>query len=335
MHLADCPIASPGPKQSSGVGWYLAGGTLNVQQRQLGRDGPFVPVIGFGAWPIGGGLGAVDDRDAIRTLHHAFEQGVTLVDTAEAYRTSEELVGRALATWSRPRDRIFVATKVRGDDLSASHITKATERSLRRLGVDTIDLLQAHSWDAYHSIDETMQAFDRLVAAGKVRYVGVSNFDVPQMEAAWRVRPFQALQPRYNLVDREIEAAILPYCQQRGIGVLAHSPLAKGVLTGRYKPGHVFAADDERAQMARFQGDEFGRLLAWTVPLSRWAEERGHTLLELAIAWVLSDPAVTVCLCGAKSPEQIDDHIRAASWQLSIDDRRDIGRLLSNHGPTA
>jgi aryl-alcohol dehydrogenase-like predicted oxidoreductase len=306
-----------------------------VQQRQLGRDGPSLPVIGFGAWPIGGGLGAVDDRDAIRTLHHAFEQGVTLVDTAEAYRASEELVGRALATWSGPRDRIFVATKVRGDDLSASHIAEATERSLRRLGVDTIDLLQAHSWDAYHSIDETMQAFDRLVASGKVRYVGVSNFDVPQMAAAWRAGSFQALQPRYNLLDREVEAAILPYCQQRGIGVLAHSPLAKGLLTGRYEPGYVFAADDERAQMTRFQGDDFSRLLAWTVPLSRWAEGRGHTLLELAIAWVLSHPAVTVCLCGAKSPEQIDDHVRAASWHLSTDDRGDIDRILGSTGPAA
>src|SRR5262249_37980483 len=120
-----------------------------------------------------------------------------------------------------------------------------------------------------------------------------------------------------------------PFCRPV---VLAHSPLAKGVLTGRYTPGHVFAADDERAQMARFQGNEFSRLLAWTVPLRRWAEERGHTLLELAIAWVLSHPAVTVCLCGAKSPEQIDDHVRAASWHLSTDDRRDIDRILSING---
>jgi aryl-alcohol dehydrogenase-like predicted oxidoreductase len=308
---------------------------LSMPHRQLGRDGSSVPVIGFGAWPIGGGMGTVDDRHAIRTLHHAFEQGVTLVDTAEAYRTSEELVGRALATWSGPRDRVFVATKVRGDDLSAAHIAEAAEHSLRRLGVETIDLLQAHSWDAHHPIDETMQAFERLVSSGKVRYVGVSNFDVPQMEAAWRARSFQSLQPRYNLLDREIEAAILPYCQQRDIGVLAHSPLAKGLVTGRYEPGHVFAADDERAQMARFQGDEFSRLLARMSPLGRWAQERGHTLLELAIAWVLSHPAVTVCLCGAKSPEQVDDHVRAASWHLSTEDRREIDRLLSSTGPAA
>jgi aryl-alcohol dehydrogenase-like predicted oxidoreductase len=180
-----------------------------------------------------------------------------------------------------------------------------------------------------------MQAFERLVSSGKVRFIGVSNFDVPQLEAAWQVRPFQSLQPRYNLLDREIEAAILPYCQQHGIGVLAHSPLAKGLLAGRYQPGHRFAADDERAQMARFQGDEFSRLLARTVPLSRWAEARGHSLLELAIAWVLSHPAVTVCLCGAKSPEQVDDHVRAASWQLTAEDRRDIDRLLGGTGPAA
>jgi aryl-alcohol dehydrogenase-like predicted oxidoreductase len=306
-----------------------------MQQRQLGRDGPSVPVIGFGAWPIGGGMGSIDNRDAIRTLHHAFDQGVTLVDTAEAYRSSEDVVGRALASWSGPRERIFVATKVRGDDLSAGHIAEAAEQSLRRLGVDTIDLLQAHSWDARHPIDETMQAFERLVTSGKVRYVGVSNFDVSQMEDAWRAAPFLTLQPRYNLLDREIEPGILPYCQRRGIGVLAHSPLAKGLLTGRYQSGHVFAAEDERSQMGRFQGDEFTRLLARTAPLGRWAEERGHTLLELAIAWVLSHPAVTVCLCGGKSPEQVDDHVRAASWHLSSDDLREIERLLSGSAPAA
>jgi aryl-alcohol dehydrogenase-like predicted oxidoreductase len=292
-------------------------------------------VIGFGAWPIGGGMGVIDERDAIRTLHHAFEQGVTFVDTAEAYRTSEEVVGHALASWSGPRDRIFVATKVRGDDLSADHIASAAENSLRQLGVETIDLLQAHSWDSRHPIEETMQALDRLVASGKVRYVGVSNFDVPQMEAAWKTRSFQALQPRYNLIDREIEAAILPFCQQQGIGVLAHSPLAKGLLTGRYEPGHVFPADDERAQMSRFQGDALNNSLARTAPLSRWAHERGHTLLELAIAWVLSNPAVTVCLCGGKSPEQIDDHVRAASWQLSAEDRREINSLLASPRPAS
>jgi len=302
-----------------------------METRQLGHGGPFVPTIGFGAWPIGGGMGPIDEHAAIRTLHHALDAGVTLIDTAEAYRTSETVVGRGLAEWSGPRDAVFLATKVRGDDLSSGHIQEAAEASLRALRVETIDLLQAHSWDARHPIDETMEAFERLVRAGKVRFVGVSNFDVQQMEAARRAgtAAVQSLQPRYNLLDREVEAAILPYCERAGIGVLAHSPLAKGLLTGRYRPGHVFPPDDERAQMARFQGAEFERLSRRAQALARWAQERGHSPVELAIAWVQSHPAVTTCLCGAKSPDQVDEHVRAAAWRLTAEDRRAIDALLS------
>jgi aryl-alcohol dehydrogenase-like predicted oxidoreductase len=156
-----------------------------MQQRQLGRDGPFVPVIGFGAWPIGGGMGLIDEHQAINTIHHALDRGVTLIDTAEAYRTSEEVIGRALATWSGPRDRVFLATKVRSDDLSAGHIKQAVEQSLRSLGVERIDLVQAHGWDSHHPIEATMDAFQDLVDRGRVRYIGVSNFDVHQMQDAW------------------------------------------------------------------------------------------------------------------------------------------------------
>jgi aryl-alcohol dehydrogenase-like predicted oxidoreductase len=302
-----------------------------VPARILGADGPAVPVIGFGAWPIGGGMGDVDERQAIRTLHHALDAGVTLIDTAEAYRTSEATIGRALAAWPgwpARRDDVFIATKVRGADLSREHVMEAAEQSLRSLGVDHVDLLQAHSWDARHLIDETMRAFDDLVRQGKVRYVGVSNFDVPQMEAAWAGRRFQSLQPRYNMLDRQVEAEILPYCLERGIGVLAHSPLAKGLLTGKYGRDHVFAADDERSGMPRFQGAAFRTHLATAERLAAWARERGHSMVELAIAWVLSHPAVTVCLCGAKSAEQVDEHVRAAGWTLSEAEREEIGRLL-------
>jgi aryl-alcohol dehydrogenase-like predicted oxidoreductase len=288
-----------------------------MQSRTLGRNGPEVPVIGFGAWPIGGGMGAVDDRDAIGTLHHAFDVGVTFIDTAEAYRRSEEIIGQALAEWSGPRDQLFIATKVRGDDLSADHIVAAVERSLQALRIDVIDLLQAHSWDAYHPIEETMTAFDRLVQSGKVRYLGVSNFDAEQMEAAWQIRPFQSDQPRYNLLDREAEQGVLPYCASQGIGVLAHSPLAKGLLTGKYQSEPNFPPDDERGQMARFSGAPFQQVLARTRSLEEWARAHHHTLVELAIAWVLANPAVTVCLCGAKNAAQVNDHVRAARWTLS------------------
>ena len=307
-----------------------------METRQLGRHGPSVPVIGFGAWPIGGGMGAVPEPDAARTLHRALDLGVTLIDTAEVYRTSEAVIGRALRQWSGRRDQVFLATKVRGADLSRAHIMAAIEQSLRRLQTDHVDLLQAHSWDAHHPIDETMRAFDDLVQAGKVRYAGVSNFDVAQMAAAMAVelggaerRPFQSLQPRYNLLDRHVEAAILPYCLEQGIGVLAHSPLAKGLLTGKYTSDHVFSDDDERARMPRFQGEAFRRHLAAAGRLEAWARARGHTLVELAIAWVLAHPAITVCLCGAKSPEQVEEHARAAAWRLTPADRDEIDRLLA------
>jgi aryl-alcohol dehydrogenase-like predicted oxidoreductase len=303
-------------------------GRAGMQQRQFGRDGPRVPVIGFGAWPIGGGMGSIDDRQAIKTLHHALDRGVTLIDTAEAYLKSEEVIGHALADWSGPRDRVFLATKVRSDDLSPGHISQAVERSLRLLGVETIDLVQAHGWDPHHPIEASMDALQDLVDSGKVRYIGVSNFDVPQMQAAWHRHPFQSLQPRYSLLYRDIESSILPYCERQEIGVLAHSPLAKGLLTMRYQPEHVFPADDERSQMPRFQGEEFRQHWLRASRLNAWAQERGHTLLELAIAWVLSHPAVTVCLCGAKSPEQVDDHVRAAEWQLTDQERRDVERVL-------
>ena len=287
-----------------------------------------VPVIGFGAWPIGGGMGDIPERQAAQTIHHALDRGVTFIDTAEAYRTSEEIIGRALKAWSGKREDIFIATKVRGNDLSRAHIAGATEQSLRHLQIERIDLLQAHSWDAKHPIEESMRAFDDLVQAGKVRYVGVSNFDVPQMEAASAVRPFQSLQPRYNLLDAAAEDAILPYCQRQGIGVLAHSPLAKGLLTGKYRPDHVFPEDDERSHMPRFQGDPFARSIAAADRLQAWARDRGRSLVELAIAWVLSHPAITVCLCGAKSPDQVDEHIRAAGWVLTPAEREEISRLV-------
>jgi aryl-alcohol dehydrogenase-like predicted oxidoreductase len=298
-----------------------------MERRRLGADGPEVPVIGFGAWPIGGGMGDVDERAAIRTLHHALDRGVTLIDTAEAYRTSEGVIGRALREWTGRREDVFLATKVRGADLSRAHVMEAIENSLRELQTDHVDLLQAHAWDPHHPIEETMRAFDDLVRQGKVRYVGVSNFSAEQMAAAWATRPFHSLQPRYNLLDRQIESEVLPYCQRMGIGVLAHSPLAKGLLTGKYGPDHRFPADDERSRMPRFQGDEYRRNLATAARLQAWAQQRGHTLVELAIAWVLAHPAMTVCLCGAKSPEQVDEHVRAAAWRLTPAERKEVSRL--------
>ncbi len=300
-----------------------------MEQRRLGKHGPEVPVICFGAWPIGGGLGHVDDATAIGTVQYALDHGITFIDTAEAYRTSQDLLGRAL---QGRRDRACIATKVSKGDLSRAHMLEAIEDSLRALRTDYIDLYQAHSFDAHHPIEETMRTFDDLVKSGKVRYIGVSNFNVEQMEQALAVRWFDSLQPRYSMLFREAEDDVLPFCHRQGIGVIVHSPLAKGLLTGSYTPESTFPADDERSQMSNFQGETFARHLARAGRLEAFARDHGHTLVELAIAWTLANPAVTSCIVGAKRPAQIDAHIHAADWKLSTDDLIEIDKLLAT-GP--
>lgn len=297
-----------------------------MEQRQLGKHGPPVPVICFGAWPLGGGMGHVDDDAAIATVQRAIDLGITFIDTAEAYRTSEALVGRAL---QGRRDRVFLATKVRGSDLSRRHIAEAIDNSLRALRTDHVDLYQVHWWDGRQPVEDAMRALDDLVRAGKVRYVGVSNFDVAQLQQAMAVRAIDSLQPRYSMLYRDAEPAILPFCREQGIGVIVHSPLAKGLLTGKYGPETHFPADDERSQMPDFQGEPYRRHLATAARLRTFAQDRGHTLVELAVAWTLANPAVTSCIVGAKSPDQLDEHVRAAGWRLTTVEMGEVEGLLA------
>lgn len=286
-----------------------------MEERRLCKDGPVVSALGFGAWPIGGGMGTVDEATAIATVHAALEAGITLIDTAQAYRGSEALIGRAL-TGGR-RERAFIATKV-SRNYTAAGIREAMENSLRALQTDHVDLYQIHGWSAQHPIEESMAQMAALQREGKTRFIGVSNFNVEQMRTAQAVAPFQTLQPRYNMFDRQIEAEIAPFCEREGIGILVHSPLAKGLLTGRYRPGHVFPEDDERSRYPRFQGETFARYTAVADRLAREiAQPRGLSLVQLAVGWTLRLPAVSVCLVGAKNPEQVRDHVGAQGWQLT------------------
>ena len=223
-----------------------------MNHRQLGKDGADIPVIGLGAWPIGGGMGNMDDRDSIDTVRTAIDSGITLLDTAQAYRTSEATLGRALKDGYR--ERCFLATKV-SRQYSREDIESAIENSLRNLDVDYVDLYQIHSWNPQYPIEESMETMARLQEQGKTRFIGVSNFNAAQMQQAYDIAPFHSNQPRYNMFDRNIEAEDLDFCRQTGIGILAHSPLGKGLLTGKYASGHVFSEDDERANSPRFQGD--------------------------------------------------------------------------------
>lgn len=301
-----------------------------MKLRSLGANGPRVSAVGLGAWPIGGGMGVLDEQQSIATVRAAIDAGITLLDTAQAYRTSEATLGRALADGYR--DRCFLATKVSGDYTRAG-VRAAMENSLQCLGVDHVDLYQVHSWPGEAvPIEETMEEMLRLQSEGKTRWLGVSNFSAAQMAQTLQVAPIVSSQPRYNLIDREIEAQDLPWCHANGIGNLAHSPLAKGLLTGKYRPGHVFPADDERSGFERFQGDALSRYCALTDRLTEVARDKGITMVQLAIAWCLRQPAVSSVLVGAKTEAQVAEHALAAQVTFAADELARIEAILSDAG---
>ena len=298
-----------------------------MNHRQLGKDGADIPVIGLGAWPIGGGMGNMDDRNCIDTVRTAIDSGITLLDTAQAYRTSEATLGKALKDGYR--ERCFLATKV-SRQYSRQDIENAIENSLRNLDVDCVDLYQIHSWNPQYPIEESMETMARLQEQGKTRFIGVSNFNAAQMQMAYDIAPFHSNQPRYNMFDRNIEAEDLDFCRQTGIGILAHSPLGKGLLTGKYTPGHAFSEDDERAGSPRFQGDLFARYLAVADELKSVAAEKNITMVQLAIAWLLRREEVTCVLVGAKDPDQVREHVGAADVEFADDELERIEEILQD-----
>ncbi|MEO8394462.1 MAG: aldo/keto reductase [Chloroflexota bacterium] len=298
-----------------------------MEYRQLGTDGPQIPVIGLGAWPIGGGMGVVDERNAIATIHASIDQGITLIDTAQYYRTSESIIGKALQNgW---RDRCFIATKVSGK-YSRADIRTAIENSLRALKVESVDLYQIHSWNPQYPVEDSLDEMAKLRQEGKVRYLGVSNYDAEQMRRALQIARFESSQPRYNLYDREIESEDIPFCEGEGIGILAHSPLAKGLLGGRYTPDTTFPPDDERSTFPRFKGETFVRFLRVADQLKQVAADKGLTLVQLAIAWQLRLPAITCVLVGAKSPEQVTEYTGAVGVTFTPEELARIETILQD-----
>jgi aryl-alcohol dehydrogenase-like predicted oxidoreductase len=276
-------------------------------------------------------MGAVDEATAIATVHAAIDHGVTLIDTAQGYRDSEAIIGRALQKGYR--NRCILATKVSGQDFSKVAIEKALDQSLRALNAGQIDLYQLHAWPTQTPIAESMNTLAALERKGKIRYLGVSNFSAEQMAQALEVQPFCANQVGYNLFDREIEADVLPFSLARGIGVIAHSPLAKGLLSGAYRSGHAFPKDDERSRMQRFRGELFTAHLRVAEALRALANDKGLTLIQLALAWVLKQPGISCVLVGAKTPLQVEEHVAAVEVQLSREDLLAIERVLEplNH----
>ncbi|MFC1712508.1 aldo/keto reductase [Candidatus Poribacteria bacterium] len=295
-----------------------------MRKRQLGKYGPEVPVICLGAWPIGGGMGELTEKQIIDTVHASLDCGVTFIDTAEAYRTSEAALGRALVG---KREKVFLATKLSGDDHSLEHMNKAIENSLRALRTDYVDLYQLHRASPEYPIEQTMGGLLRLKEQGKIRYIGVSNFSAEQHAEALQYGHVDSSQPMYSMLVRTTEEAVLPFCKENGIGVINHSTLAKGLLTGKYAPDQKFAEDDERSWMAGFQGERFSRALSVVEKLKKWAEEKGHSIVHLAVAWVLANPVITSCIVGAKTPEQAIQNAEAINWVLTPEDLQELDQI--------
>lgn len=296
-----------------------------MRTRRLGGDGPEVPVICFGTWPLGGAFGAVEDKQAVDTVHAALDAGLTFIDTAESYFDSQAKIGKAI---QGRRAGVFLATKVSGRDHSPQHIKAAISESLRLLGTDYIDLYQLHSppqpqWP----IGDTMAELVKHRDAGKIRYIGVSNFSAEQIREAAQYGPVQSSQPRYNLLFRQSEGDILPTCKELGIGSIVYSVMAKGMLAGKYKPGHEFPPDDERHYWPHFKGELFERIYAVTENLKDWARGKGRDIVQLAIAWPLSNPAVTSSIVGGRTPQQVAHDAQAADWILTDRDLKEIDEI--------
>jgi voltage-dependent potassium channel beta subunit len=315
-----------------------------MRYRHLGNSGLRISEIGLGSWLTYGG--SVEDERAIACIHRAFELGVNFFDTANVYRqgAAEQVVGRALK--GIDRDDYVLATKVfwpmgegpndRG--LGRKHVMEQCERSLKRLGVDYVDLYQCHRPDPETPVEETLRALDDLVTQGKVLYVGVSEWSAEQIDEARAIQrelnldPLISNQPQYSMVWRAIESEVLPVSKRLGIGQVVWSPIAQGVLAGKYRPGEQPPADSRAADpdssgfMALLLSDE---VLAAVQDLRPIAEDLGITMAQMAIAWVLREPGVSSAIVGASRPEQVDENVAASGVELGADVLARIDQALA------
>jgi aryl-alcohol dehydrogenase-like predicted oxidoreductase len=310
-----------------------------MQTKSLGNSDLNITPLGFGSWAIGGGnwaggWGPQDDRQAIEAIERAVELGINWIDTAAVYGLghSEELVGEALRGLSH-KPYIFTKCVIRWDEnrklynsMQRDSLRYECEQSLRRLGVDQIDLYQIHWPDPDDGIEEGWETLARLQEEGLVRWIGVSNFNVAQLERAQRIAPITSLQPPYSLLDRHIEAEILPFCAQHNIGVIAYSPMASGLLTGAMTRARIanFPEDDWRRTHRWFQEPELTQNLALAGRLAEIGAQYGLSAGEVAIAWTLRHAAITGAIAGARSAGQVEGIIGAMDFRLSEDELAEI-----------
>jgi aryl-alcohol dehydrogenase-like predicted oxidoreductase len=309
-----------------------------VQTKKLGNSDLQITPVGFGAWAAGGpgwefSWGAQDDADSVAAIHRALELGVNWIDTAAVYGLghSEEIVARALKEWSGARPYIFTKCVLRWDahgNISQNHsaisIRQECEDSLRRLESDVIDLYQIH-WpprDNGPQLEEAWQTMAALQKEGKVRWIGVSNFDATQMRRAQAITPVTSNQPPYSLIRRAIEAEILPFCAKQGVGTISYAPMASGLLTGSMTRERAAAlpSDDFRSRNPEFREPKLSKNIELVERLRKVGARHGRGPGEVAIAWVLKNPAVTGAIVGARSAKQVDGVMHAAEIKLTKED---------------
>jgi len=309
-----------------------------MEYRRLGSSGLKVSEVGLGSNNFGWRL---DEQSSIRVIEHALDVGINFIDTADVYGRgqSEEFIGKAVKS---KRAQVLLATKF-GNPMGAGpnerggsrhYIMQAVEASLKRLQTDYIDLYQMHIWDSTTPIEETLRALDDLVRAGKVRYIGCSNYAAWQLcEALWtsdvnNLESFVTVQPQYNLLNRSIEQELVPCCQAYGVGVIPFSPLASGFLTGKYRRGQEAPAGTRLASNPMMQSRVLtDRNFDQLAKLEAFAVQRGHGMGELAIAWLLSHPWLSTVIAGATNAEQVSANVAAGEWKLTAEEAAAVNQI--------
>jgi aryl-alcohol dehydrogenase-like predicted oxidoreductase len=321
---------------------------IEMQTRKLGNSDLHVTPVGYGAWAVGGSgwqfaWGSQDDDDSVAAIHRALELGVNWIDTAAVYGLghSEEVVGRALKDWHGSRPYVFTKCGLRWDSkgqvqkvLAADSIRREVEDSLRRLAVDVIDLYQIH-WPPdpdSAALEEGWSTLANMKREGKVRWIGVSNFNVGQLKRARAIAPVTSLQPPYSLVHREIEDEILPYCLREGIGVIVYSPMASGLLSGAMTRERAarLPQDDWRRGHPDFTEPNLSRNLALVDHLREIAKRHNRSVGEVAIAWTLHNPAVTGAIVGARNARQAEGVMRAGDLRLNDKEVSELEDFLAD-----
>jgi aryl-alcohol dehydrogenase-like predicted oxidoreductase len=309
-----------------------------MEHRRLGKSELNVSVIGIGTWAIGGFFwGPTDESAAIAAIQKAIDTGVNLIDTAPIYGAghSEELVGKAV---KGRRQQVLIATKcgvhqkgnVLTNDLTPKSIRQELENSLKRLGTDVIDLYQCHWPDPNTPIEETMAEMTRMKTEGKIRAIGVSNFDAVLLKKAQKVAQIASNQVQYSLLNREIEKELIPFCLKQDIGILAYGPMGGGILTGKYKQKPQFEPGDARSFFYNFYEEPlWSQVQALLKELEKIAQRHGRPVAQVAINWVRQQPGLSCALVGARSPQQAEANAAAGSWQLSSEELAGINQAAS------